>query len=103
MLEKITIKYSFFTTVLRLWFFLVVSLVIIATMFPVSIPFCGEGGNAEGSKLSGSQFATLLGANALSAPVLVKLRYFLLFLTAAVVVLIAINLAVSLLFSIQLR
>lgn len=103
MLEKITIKYSFFTTFLRLWFFLVLSLVIIAVMFPVRIPMCGEGGEVEGAELSGTQFALLLGANALAAPLLVKLRYFLLFLVATIAALVAIDLIVSLLFSIELR
>ena len=103
LLDKITMKYSFYTTLLRLWFFFIVSLVIIAVMFPVRIPMCGGGGDAEGSDLSGTQFALLLGANFLAAPLLVRLRYFMLFLAVTIAVLVGINLLASLLFSIELR
>jgi hypothetical protein len=103
MRDKLVAKLSIYKIILRLWFFIVLSLVIISIMFPVRIPFCGSDGDAEGSKLTGGQFALLLGANGLLTPLLVKLRYFLVFLVLSVAAMTAINFAVSQLFSIELR
>jgi hypothetical protein len=95
--------YSFYTTILRLWIFIVLLMIIIAVMFPVRLPLCGQGGNTVGGKLSFRDFAPLLLSNAVAGSVIVRLRSWLLMLLIMVLGIVLVNYAIAFIFSIELR
>jgi hypothetical protein len=100
---KLLQKLTFYSAVMRLWCFLVLSMVIIVVMFPIRLPLCGTGGNAEGSKLSFRNFEILLSANAVVAAVIVRLRSWLLLLLATIVGFVFANWVMAHLFSMPLN
>lgn len=66
--------YSFYATVLRLWLFLVLLMVIVSVMFPGRLPLCGSGASSLGGKFRFSDFALVLASNGVAGAVLVKIR-----------------------------
>src|SRR5438128_601246 len=98
-----TKKPSIYAVFIRLWFFLVVSLVIISILFPVRIPLCGTGGDAEGSELTGRQFALLMAGNGVIAAALMRIRKLLLYLVLTAPAVVLVSWGLSWAFSIPLR
>jgi hypothetical protein len=94
---------KFYGTVLRLWFFLIFSMLIMIIMFPIRLPLCGSGGNVEGYGLRLRDFVALLVTNVAAAAAIVRVRSRLLFLMVSIVALIAIDWLVARIFSIKLQ
>jgi hypothetical protein len=102
MAGKFLQKYSFYSTVIRLWVYLVLSMIIIVFMFPIQLPMCGNG-STQNNKFTFRDFYILLGTNAVAGSQVLRLRSWLLFLLAAVLAIVLVSWAVAYVFSIRLR
>lgn len=95
--------YSFYTTVVRLWLFLVLLMVIVSIMFPVRLPLCGSGASSLGSKFRFSDFALVLASNGVAGAVLVKIRLWRFLIPLMIIAIVLISWATATIFSIDLR
>jgi len=95
--------YSFYATVLRLWLFIVLLMVIVSVMFPVRLPLCGSGANSSGGKFMFSDFALVLTSNGLAGAFLVKIRLWRFLIPLMIVAIVLISWVTAHVFSIDLR
>jgi hypothetical protein len=102
MAGKLLQKYSVYSTVIRLWVYLVLTMIIIVFMFPIQLPMCGNG-NTDDNRFRFRDFYTLVGTNAVAGSQVLRLRSWFLFLLAALLAIVLVSWAVAHLFSIELR
>ena len=96
-------KFGFYVTFFRLMVFCVLAFTILAIMFPVRLAFCGQGGRPDDAAISNGQFFAILGANLLTTPIVVRLKYGILFFVGGIVCIVLVNVLVATLFIIPLR
>lgn len=94
---------GFYSTVLRLWFFIVAAIVLIVVLFPIRLPLCGTGGKVVGNKMTTRDFVVMLGANLAAGSILVRIRSMLLFVLSVIVALALIDWSIAQVFSLDLR
>jgi hypothetical protein len=95
--------YRFYSTVLRLWLFLVLLMLIVSVMFPVRLPLCGTGANSSGGKFRFLDFALVLASNGVAGAILVKIRLWRFLIPLMLVAIVLISWVTADVFSIDLR
>jgi hypothetical protein len=96
-------KYNLYSTAIRVWFFLALSMVIVVFIFPVHLKLWESEGSAPDTELSFRDFLVVLGANALAGAVIAKVRPWSLFLLSAILTIVLANWVAAWVFSIHLR